>query len=211
MHYLIDGYNLLFRILESNESLQTQRNALIEAMARAAKTLKLHATLVFDSQYQPTEGSRHHLGDLEIIYTDRGETADEFILKTIKDAPKPESFTVVTSDKVLANQCRYKLAKTLAADAFLDWVDKRKKNIAAGIKKDKLITPIRKPLPPPVKPKAEKPKDPTQDDYERLFTEKLNDPVQGDNKRLFTEKRKEKKKPKKKETDWERWLKAFGG
>lgn len=222
MLYLIDGYNLLFRVLRTSESLQKQRNHLITDIEQGLRLLKINVAIVFDSQYQPSEGSRHHLGDLEIIYTDKGETADEFILKKVKEAKKPEGITVVTSDKILANQCRYRLAKTLPVDEFLVWVEKRQKNILAEKKeKPKLIV---RPIipPPPVKVTPEQPKEITQDDYEKIFMEgfeKLENEIEAkrDQKKILKKKKSvvEKKAKKEKrpplETDMERWLRAFDG
>lgn len=215
MHYLIDGYNVLFRNLKSNESLQKQRNDLIEEIELAVRILKLNVAIVFDSQYQKTEGSRHHLGDLEIIYTDTGETADEYILKKLKNTPTPYIYTVVTSDKVLSNQCRYRLAKTLPVDEFLTWIKKRQKNIIA-IKKEKPIPLVDKPLarklikkePLPKEAKKLNPKQRSIEDYEKIFAQEF-DKLEEEKPKTKTQTQKAKKSDRPLETDMERWLKAF--
>ena len=60
MHYFIDGYNLLFRIVHAGDDLKTQRDELIQDLIHKVNLLQLDVTLVFDSQYQNDEGSRTH-------------------------------------------------------------------------------------------------------------------------------------------------------
>lgn len=221
MHYLIDGYNLLFRNLRAVDSLQKQRNELIADIAAKAELLHLDATIVFDSHYQPSESSKHHLGALEIIYTNPGETADEFILKSLKDLKKPSKTTVVTSDKILANHSRMRLAQSMTIDEFLHWINRRKKNIAAQKKQEAptILRPLIKPTPPPTPEKieTEQPKKHTLDDYEKIFTQSLHE-----SDKILHTKRVEKKvakgkknPPKKKddadkiESDMARWMEAF--
>ncbi len=47
MHYLVDGYNLLFRFLKANP-LEKTRQAMIEELNTAVSELNLSVTLVFD-------------------------------------------------------------------------------------------------------------------------------------------------------------------
>ena len=154
MHYFIDGYNLLFRIVHAGENLKTQRDQLIQDLVCKVNLLQLDVTLVFDSQYQNDEGSRSHNQHLEIIYTAVNETADDFILQELKEASKPSQHTVVTSDKKLAWLCRRRLANTESVDVFFAWLNKRCKN-KLRLRKEKknglstLIPPISPPKPKP--------------------------------------------------------------
>lgn len=128
MHYYIDGYNLLFRILKTGDNLRKQREELTIDIEKKVNLLELEATLVFDSHYQPDENTKSHLHSLEIIFTAKGESADEFILQELKESSNPSQYTVVTSDKKLASLCRLRLAKTENIDEFLAWINKRYKN-----------------------------------------------------------------------------------
>jgi uncharacterized protein len=128
MHYVIDGYNLMFRIIRAGDELSIQRKQLIENLNTKARVLGLNITLVFDAQYRLGEASRGHYDFLEILFTGEGETADEYILKDLKNASKPSHETVVTSDKKLAWLSRRNLAKTETIEHFLEWLNKRYKN-----------------------------------------------------------------------------------
>lgn len=128
MHYYIDGYNLLFKIVSAGEDLQKQRTRLIQDLRSKIEILKLDAVLVFDSHYQPSASTRLHYNDFEVVFTDEGETADDYILSKLKSSPNPAQETVVTSDKRLAWRARRKLAKTESVEEFISWLNKRVKN-----------------------------------------------------------------------------------
>lgn len=128
MHYYIDGYNLLFKIVSAGEDLQKQRSRLILDLRSKIEILKLDAVLVFDSHYQPSASTRLHYKDFEVVFTDEGETADDYILSKLKSCPNPAQETVVTSDKRLAWRARRKLAKTESVEEFMSWLNKRVKN-----------------------------------------------------------------------------------
>lgn len=128
MHYFIDGYNLLFRVLRAGDNLAEQRRQIIEDLCHKVKILQLDVTLVFDSQYQPGDSERFYYNNLEIQYTSEGETADDFILSALKRSAHPEAQTVVTSDKRLAWRSRRRLAKTEPIEEFIGWLNKRFKN-----------------------------------------------------------------------------------
>lgn len=128
MHYYIDGYNLLFRFLHAGDDLRTQREQIVQDLQVKVNLLQLQATVVFDSHFQPDEGSRSHLDHLEIIFTAQGETADEFILQELKEISSPAHHTVITSDKKLAWLCRRRLAQTESVEEFSAWLNKRYKN-----------------------------------------------------------------------------------
>ena len=74
--YYIDAYNLIFRFLKRGEELRAMRETLIEDLRKKADFLDTHLILVFDSHYYDGEGSRSHKGELEIVYTDQGQSAD---------------------------------------------------------------------------------------------------------------------------------------
>ena len=139
MHYFIDGYNLLFRILRNGDNLADQRRQIIEDLCQKVKILQLDVTLVFDSQYQPGDSERSYYNSLEIQYTSEGETADDFILSALKRSAHPEAQTVVTSDKHLAWLSRRRLAKTEPIEEFITWLNKRFKNKLRQSKKEKEI------------------------------------------------------------------------
>jgi len=154
MHYYIDGYNILFSLLKSQDNLQVSRNRLIQSLKIKIEKINLPATVVFDSQFQEGESERLFLGQLEVVFTDAGQTADDYILERIKEVARPQDYTVVTSDKKLSWLARRKLAKTESCKEFLSFLEKRYKNSL----KDKDSTPLKKKV--EVQKKIEKPLNP---------------------------------------------------
>ncbi|WP_059360255.1 NYN domain-containing protein [Parachlamydia acanthamoebae] len=128
MHYFIDGYNLMFRVLRVGDNLALQREKIIEDLHSKIAALNLNVTLVFDAQYQLGETSRTHYKQLEIIFSSTGETADEFIISELKIRKSPFQCTVVTSDKKLAWLSRLQAAKTETVEEFIGWLNKRYAN-----------------------------------------------------------------------------------
>ncbi len=157
MHYFIDGYNLMFRILRAGDDLQTQRKTIIRELNRKIQALNLDVTLVFDAHYQREESSRYHLSNLEICFSAKGESADEFILHKLRHEKKPRQQTVVTSDKKLAWLARRQGSLTETIEEFLKWLNNRYKNKIKRTKKplQAISTPERVELPlaaPPSSP-----------------------------------------------------------
>ncbi len=125
MHYYIDGYNLLFRVLDVDGEFQAQREAVLRDLATSAQLIDLSATIVFDAHYQPGDVSRGHFKNLEVVYTSEKESADDYIHRSVMRIKNPRFVTVVTSDKKLAWLCRNHGSNIATIAAFLSWLDKR--------------------------------------------------------------------------------------
>lgn len=141
MHYFIDGYNLMFRVSRAGGDLQKQRQDIIQDLEIKINALNLNVTLVFDAQYQNTESSRSHILGVEILFTNVGETADEYILHALKEETKPHLQTVVTSDKKLAWLARRSYAKTETVEEFISLLNRRYKNKLQPKKPSKKLIP----------------------------------------------------------------------
>lgn len=146
MHYYVDGYNLLFRLLGgASKNLKEERKQLITNLEAKADFLSLDISLVFDAQYRPGEESRFHFYALEIIYTPEKMTADEFILNTISRKKNLRQITVVTSDKILAWHARRLGVHTEGVEEFFSSINsryKKRKNTktsAAKLKKSTIL------------------------------------------------------------------------
>ena len=128
MQYIIDGYNLLFRVRTSKHTLADQRDAILKNLELKSRKIGIDVVIVFDAQFQEDATSKSHLGVLEIIFTKTGETADDKILRLIKAYPDPQKVTVVTSDRQLASYSRKRLAQTLTVEAFIRLIQSRYQN-----------------------------------------------------------------------------------
>lgn len=147
MHYFVDGYNLLFRVLRQDGNLQIQRQLIIHDLNIKMQLLHLDITIVFDATYQFGESRRSHFDCLEIIYTAKGETADDYILNALTSSSQPTQETVVTSDKKLAASARQRLAKTETVETFIALINQRFHNKKQLTKKPSKSPSIKHPLP----------------------------------------------------------------
>src|SRR4051812_44855014 len=115
MLYLVDAYNLLFRTLKKQGTLERTRHKLIEEINEAVSQLNLLVVLVFDGAEEhlphPTRG---HFDAIEIIYTSKTKSADAYITEEVAHSNAPTQITVVSNDRELAGRCRNYRAKILS-------------------------------------------------------------------------------------------------
>jgi predicted RNA-binding protein with PIN domain len=126
MVFLIDGYNLLFRLAESKKSLQFQRQTIIRSLQKEFKILHLEGTIVFDGRhrYDEESGLAYH-SPLIIAYSHKGQTADQYILEKLETAATPSQITVVSDDRFLATSARGLKARTMGLKAFIAFLEKK--------------------------------------------------------------------------------------
>lgn len=99
---IVDGYNIIYnwpelRVL-SDEKMELAREKLIEKLSSYAGYTGNEVKLVFDGHLvKRGKGSRQRMGDLEVIFTKSGKTADEVIEKMVHKAHKDTY--VVTGDE----------------------------------------------------------------------------------------------------------------
>ena len=128
MHYLIDGYNLLFHLQHIEGTFQKRRQKIIEILQKEIYKNKLSALLVFDgTDRKEDESEYYYFGPLEVVFTQKGQTADEFIIETVQFSKRPSQETVITSDKKLSKHCVCYGSHVLSVPNFLALLDKKKK------------------------------------------------------------------------------------
>jgi predicted RNA-binding protein with PIN domain len=106
MHIIIDGYNLIRQsdTLRRYErfSLDEGRKALINSISQYRKQKGHAVTIVFDGwEGGSAEEERDRISGIEIIYSRRGEKADDVIKRMVEK--KEVETLVVTSDRNIAD------------------------------------------------------------------------------------------------------------
>jgi len=121
MHILIDGYNLIRQSLVFRQAerlrLEAGRNALIESLVTYKKQTGHEVTVIFDaweSGFLTEERDRH--GGINILYSRKGETADDLIKRMI--AHRHESFVVVSSDRAIADFATHRGVAAITSPVF---------------------------------------------------------------------------------------------
>lgn len=124
MHYIIDGYNLLFKITAPYKDLREKREKILAYLQETLSHVSL--TVVFEGMHRKEEENGfQYIGKVKVIFTPKGQTADEYITDFLELSSSPSEYTVVTSDRTLASHCRSLEAKTLEIPEFLHWMEKK--------------------------------------------------------------------------------------
>lgn len=152
MRYIVDGYNLLFKEAwaRSASTLEQARKQLIDELDTLASTLHLDLTIVFDAPFQNDDLKRGHYRSLEIVFTAKGQTADDYIVSLADLVGKKA--TVVTSDRGLSRRVKGAGASIESVHDFIVHLRKKSRNKLA---KSSLLPVVKKKSPNSAAPKEE--------------------------------------------------------
>lgn len=105
---LVDGYNVLLNCPQFTSLLDAEfnlaRNRLIRTIADFGDYHGHRVIVVFDAQRQNLgKPARQKQEGIEIIYSQRGQTADDYIIEWIQRYKGEKHIEVITSDRALSN------------------------------------------------------------------------------------------------------------
>lgn len=135
MYFLIDGYNLLFSCSVDQHTLQIQRGTLLKWMQKQFDFLNISGVVVFDGGHPTDEYDISYRSPLEIVYTPKGISADQYIVEHLSCLKNSKLATIVTNDKGLLSHCRSYTAKSLGCEPFVQWLMKKSKKIKVSQRK----------------------------------------------------------------------------
>jgi predicted RNA-binding protein with PIN domain len=129
MHIIIDGYNLIRQsdTLRRYErfSLEDGRKALIRSISLYKKQRGHKVTVVFDGwQGGPVDEERDKLSGIDIVYSRKGEKADEVIKRMVQE--RAEEIVVVTSDRDIADFVSRRGGTAISSPEFDELMGKAK-------------------------------------------------------------------------------------
>lgn len=137
MEYLIDGYNLIFSLIKSKESLQTLRQQVIRYLQKKFTSRKLSGMVIFDGAHRRDEESGlSYPSPLIVAYTPKGQSADAYIVEQISIAHNPKEIMVITNDKGLIRHAKSAGAKVMGNDEFIEWLKKKKRPSSTTLMKE---------------------------------------------------------------------------
>lgn len=142
MYYYIDGYNLIFSLVDSKESLQSLRQKTVLFLQKKFASFHLTGTLVFDGAHRRGEESGlSYPSPLIVAYTPKDQNADSYIVEQIEKTPQKGQITVITNDRGLILHTHSLGAHTQSNQAFIQWLKQKgkKKRLKKG--KDPIETP----------------------------------------------------------------------
>lgn len=125
-HLIIDGYNLLAAVERGGRRLpiETAREALLRDLAAYHQRKRHVLTVVFDGwqQGRPMEEREHRAG-MQVIYSKRGERADQVIQRLAQEYGS--DCAVVSSDHEIRNHATAFGAFVLEAQEFVEKLQAR--------------------------------------------------------------------------------------
>ena len=100
---IVDGYNIIFAWEQlaqtAKEDLDAARRQLCDILSSYAGFKKCRVVLVFDGyKVKGNPGEKTHFHNLQLVYTQEGETADAYIEKLVDQIGKNYAVRVATSD-----------------------------------------------------------------------------------------------------------------
>ena len=116
-HLIIDGYNILGLTGRLSNRLESAREDLLRAVASYRHRTRHPVTIVFDGWQhgQPMEQREHRAG-VEVIYSKRGEKADQVIQRLVREYGS--DCAVVSSDHEIVDVARSHCAFVMGAQEF---------------------------------------------------------------------------------------------
>lgn len=99
----IDGYNIIHSWdelkLQSEISLESARSKLVDIISNYQGFTNVEAVVVFDGyNVKGNKESKLKSGNVYVVYTKEGQTADNYIEKSIRSIPLDTKIRVATSD-----------------------------------------------------------------------------------------------------------------
>jgi predicted RNA-binding protein with PIN domain len=116
-HLVVDGYNVTKRGF-GEMSLEQQRNRLVGGLGGIAAQTGAEVTVVFDGA-ERVHGLPPAPRGVRVLFSRKGETADELIRRLVRAEPAGRAVVVISSDREVADGVRRHGAYPLAADALL--------------------------------------------------------------------------------------------
>ena len=117
---IIDGYNVLgvrgWKGQSSSQDIEQFREQLIQDLTRYWNLKGHPITLVFDAWREPNSEHREHRSGVDVIYTRRGERADQVVQRMARQFGK--NCVVVSSDLEIVATATANSALTISAKEF---------------------------------------------------------------------------------------------
>ncbi len=108
---LVDGNNLIGRLGGGS------REGLVTELCEVARRKRKRLTVVFDGPPESGRPKVQSFGDVQVVYA-APRSADEEIVRRIREARDPRGVTVVTDDRGLASAVAAAGARTAGIEAF---------------------------------------------------------------------------------------------
>ncbi|WP_100445629.1 NYN domain-containing protein [Glycomyces xiaoerkulensis] len=104
-HLIVDGYNVTMSAWGDTLTLEQQRNRLVQALGAIAAQTNAEITVVFDGS-DPIFGAKPSARGVRVLFSAKGEIADDVVVDLARVEPKGRPVVVVSSDREVAERAR---------------------------------------------------------------------------------------------------------
>src|SRR5690606_2590098 len=104
-HLIVDGYNVTLSAWGETLTLEQQRNRLVQGLGGLAAQTNAEITVVFDGA-DPIFGAKPSARGVRVLFSAKGEIADDVVVDLARVEPKGRPVIVVTSDRELVDRVR---------------------------------------------------------------------------------------------------------
>ncbi len=125
--YLIDGYNLLFFLLNNPSPTHKKREETLSLVLDIAPLLKGPIWIIFDGSSEMALPETAYVESVKVEFSPKGMSADDYILEKLYGRKNEVAYTVITSDKKLAQSCKNLGVNVWSLSFFLQKVFSQKK------------------------------------------------------------------------------------
>lgn len=127
MQVLIDAYNLAHKAKLWNRQLSFSENkrAILKQFGAWLENEPHPITLIFDAQGEHEPLHYSYFSSLRIIDCPKAMSADDYILKLVREHPHPQELLIISSDKELSGKARQLGAAICSSEAYLRKVRKK--------------------------------------------------------------------------------------
>jgi len=124
MHYLIDGHNLIAKMPDIDlADPDDEAQLVLRLRSWAAASSKRRVTVYFDGGLPG--GPAHDLSGarLKVIFASAGSSADDLILRQIREIKNPPEATVVSSDREILDAAENRKMPTISSETFAETLE----------------------------------------------------------------------------------------
>ncbi len=150
-HIVIDGNNLLYAMHAHAPGPHMGRETLVRVLERWAQTHDHKVTVAFDGAIPRGAMAEQMASKRMVIRFSGSETADDVIIRLVREAKTPTSIRVVTTDSVIRHEAKYRRCECTRSEDFVAEV----------------LRPAKVPSPTPAPTEPEKPAPPSTGEAER--------------------------------------------
>ncbi|HEU5127362.1 MAG TPA: NYN domain-containing protein [Glycomyces sp.] len=104
-HLIVDGYNVTISAWGETLTLEQQRNRLVQGLGGLATQTNAEITVVFDGA-DPIFGAKPSARGVRVLFSAKGEIADDVVVDLARVEPKGRPVIVVSSDREVADRAR---------------------------------------------------------------------------------------------------------